>query len=234
MQACRFSLSDRFGQLLLAVVIVLAVPALQAGDGSSRAAMADAMARMMEAMGFLDEGGRDKSGSMPFELGGMSMPGMMPGMGQFGQSPFGFNPWMSGFTNPAQGFDMERMWQQMPGASSMPESMSRFAPQLPGMPGWQGTMLEGIWEGRDGGLLIVQGYRFRLYSPHGGYVDGLIQQRGDRIALYDPSSDTARPYEFAEQQGRLVLRDANGQVYLYRRLWMDDVDGYDGSSSQRR
>jgi hypothetical protein len=238
MQARRISLSARLGQLLLAAVMLAAAPALQAGDGSSRAAMADAMARMMEAMGFLDGGGRDKGGGMPFDPSSMSMPGMtpslMPGMGQFGQNPFGFNPWMSGFANPAQGFDMERMWQQMPGVSSMPESMSRFAPQVPGMPGWQGTTLEGIWEGRDGGLLIVQAYRFRLYSPHGGYVDGLIQQRGERIALYDPSSDTARPYEYAEHQGRLVLRDAEGQVYLYRRLWLDDGGDYEDSMPQRR
>jgi hypothetical protein len=93
--------------------------------------------------------------------------------------------------------------------------------------------LEGVWEGREGGLLIVQGHRFRLYSPHGGFVDGLIQQRDDRIALYDQGSETARPYEFAEQQGRLVLRDADGRVYLYRRLWLDEREGSLGSRPER-
>lgn len=88
------------------------------------------------------------------------------------------------------------------------------------------TALEGIWEGRDGGLLIVQGHRFRVQSAQGGYVEGLFQQRGDRIAMYDPGSDSVRPYEFAEQDGRLVLRDPAGSVYLYRRLWLGLPDPF--------
>ena len=60
------------------------------------------------------------------------------------------------------------------------------------MPGWQRTTLDGIWEGRGGALLIVQSHRFRLYSSQGGYIDGLIQQRGDRLALSTTRSTTGR------------------------------------------
>jgi hypothetical protein len=93
---------------------------------------------------------------------------------------------------------------------------------MPGMRGFSPTTLDGVWEGRDGGLLVIQGHRFRLQSARGGHVEGLIQQRGNRLALYEPASEVARPYEFIEEQGRLILRDAEGQIYLYRRLWLEE------------
>jgi hypothetical protein len=216
----------RIASVVLAAALLLPAALLQA-DGSARNVMADAMARMMEAMGFL--GDDTPSGTMPMNPGPMnpgnfSMPGMMPGMNQFGMNPFAQQPWSSALTNPTQTFGMDQMMQQLPGMQQMP--------QVPGMPGWQRTALDGIWEGRGGSLLIVQAHRFRLYASQGGYVDGLIQQRGDRLALYDPQQDTARPFEYAEHQGRLVLRDPEGQVYLYRRLWLDD-DGGAGASTSR-
>lgn len=214
--------SRRFGRrfvgALLAAALLLCSP-LSPADSDARNTMVEAMARMMEAMGFL---GDDKpDGIMPMDPGSLAMPGMMPGMNQFGLNPFAQQPWSSAMTNPAQAFGMDQMMQQMPGM-----------PQVPGMPGWQRTTLDGIWEGRGGTLLIVQSHRFRLYSSQGGYIDGLIQQRGDRLALYDPEHDRARPYEFAEHQGRLVLRDPEGQVFLYRRLWLEDTVDSDAPTSR--
>jgi hypothetical protein len=49
-------------------------------------------------------------------------------------------------------------------------------------------------------------------------MDGLMSIQGDRIALYDPVEGNAQAFEFAEHQGRLVLRDLANQIYLYRRL----------------
>jgi hypothetical protein len=40
--------------------------------------------------------------------------------------------------------------------------------------------------------------------------------------MYNPVNDTARPYEFALDRGRMVLRDAAGELFLYRRLWLED------------
>ncbi len=178
--------------LLVAPLLGLCPAPLTAADASDGVRVfAEAMARMMEAMGMFGDGASapmPAPGAMPFGMGQMPPGGMPSGMPDMGA-------WM----------------QQLPGA------------QLPTLPGWQRTSLEGIWEGPNGGLLIVQAHRFRLYSGRGDYIEGLIQQRGDRVALYDPEHDIARPYEFAQHQGRLVLRDPAGQVYLYRRLWLDDA-----------
>jgi hypothetical protein len=164
--------------LVLAALSLAAAPCPAQTD-SARDAMANAMARMMEAMGFLGGGAATE-------------------------------PWSA----PMQAAEEARdMLEQMPGGEALQA--------VPGMTGWTGTSLDGVWEGREGGLLIVQGPRFRLYAPTHAHIDGLIQQRGDRIAMYTPRDDVARPYEFALQQGRLVLRDAAGQLYLYRRLWQD-------------
>ncbi|WP_295426940.1 hypothetical protein [uncultured Thiodictyon sp.] len=81
--------------------------------------------------------------------------------------------------------------------------------------------LEGPWEAAGGGLLIVQGGNYRLYAPNGGYVDGVIQVIGQRVRMGSRRAGFAFEFEYALDQGRLALRDARGQVYVYRRLVLD-------------
>jgi hypothetical protein len=181
--------------LLMIALLAAAAPPSRAADGTAEM-MARAMAKMMEAMGLFGDGAG--SGSMQFGPSPYAMPGME-------QMPWMQQPWASHLGDPSQAF-----------------GMGQWMPQMPGMQGLSATGLDGVWEGRDGGLLIVQGHRFRLQSAHGGHVEGLIQRRGNRLAFYEPSTETVRPYEFVEEQGRLILRDPEGQVYLYRRLWLDD------------
>ncbi|WP_462320074.1 hypothetical protein [Halochromatium sp.] len=169
--------------------------------------MAKAMARMMDAMGLFDD---DSGAKMP------TIPPMMPGMGSFGygqmpwsQMPWGQMPDYTGFTDPITAFGMQGMADQWASSMGWPWSSG-------------GSGLDGIWEGRDGGLMIIRAHRFRLQGAQGGHIEGLFQRRGDRIAFYEPGSESVRAYEMAEYQGRLVLRDAAGSTYLYRRLWLDE------------
>ena len=194
---------------LLALLALLAgtVPAA-AEDVSAapRAAMAEAMAKMMEAMGFL---GPALPGSMPSPVPGV-MPGMLP-------SPL---TGMPGAADPKTLMDqgMEKggaALQQMTEGMKMPDNPASFMPW--GTP----SRLDGVWEGRNGELLIVQGNRFRIYPGASHYVDGYIQLQGDRLALYNPGNEHIRPFEFAESEGRLALRDPAGTLFLYRRLWLE-------------
>ena len=102
----------------------------------------------------------------------------------------------------------------------MLEGMTNGAPGTGRMP-WTGAALEGIWEAAGGGLLIVQGGNYRLYAPHWAYVDGTIQVTGNRLQLTSRRANFSLTFEFALDQGRLALRDGNGQVMLYRRLVLD-------------
>jgi len=187
----------RFPFLTALLLAVLAWSPTQAASSDAADVMAKAMAKMMDAMGLFDG---DSGTAMP------TMPSMMPGMGSFG---YGQMPWS------------QMPWSQVPGYGVFTDPITTFG--MPGMGeqftrsmGWPsaggGSGLDGIWEGRDGGLMIIRGPRFRLQ----------IQRRGDRIALFEPSTESVRAYEMAEQQGRLVLRDAAGNTYLYRRLWLDE------------
>ncbi len=199
-------------RLLCLLLLLVVLPGSGSARQGTREVMADAMARMMEAMGLFDSapGQRDLGGAFadPWSF----------------QSPFGASGWGSALGTPWGGPVRDRSR-----ASTMRELMQRFGRQLvpPGgsngdrSPGWEPSRLEGVWEGRDGELLIVQGGRFRIYSSELQRVDGLLQIRGNRLALYNPLDRQARPFEFAERQGRLILRDPAGQLYLYRRLRLD-------------
>jgi hypothetical protein len=174
-----------------------------AAQQTAAEAMAHAIARMMESMGFtanVDQGrGPPLPLSAPPDPTGLSTwpaaPGQMPG---------------SLATRPDQaipqaGTMADSAWRAMQGASG-------------GAMPWSGTSLEGLWEDNQGGLLIVQGGFYRLYSACRGYVEGEIRLQDKRMDLSNSAENFSQTFEFALDQGRLALRDQNGQLYLYRRL----------------
>ncbi len=199
----------------LCLSLLLAVaPASGLAQRGAPEAMADAMMRMMEAMGLFDS-------RRPHEEFGSRGPMSM--MGPLGASGWGSvrGPW---------GDPVEDGTPR----GALLELMRRFAPQAQGADsgwgGWGGggwdrpwtlSRLEGVWEGRDGELLIVQGGRFRIYSRAMQKVDGHIEIRDDRLALYNPATQHTKPFEFAESGGRLIMRGLEGNLYLYRRLRLD-------------
>jgi hypothetical protein len=193
--------------LRFALVLLLTLsggPAVQSQDSGNREAMADAMSRMMEAMGLLGAGA-DAARSMS----GGTMPSM-PGV-----------PGMSAVPGGTQMDQAAKMGQ------SMLEGMTRGVPggaaAVPGMGSmpWSGGVLEGLWEAAGGGLLIVQGGNYRLYAPNGAFVDGIVQIEGQQVRMASRRAGFALAFEYALDQGRLVLRDSDGQLFLYRRLVLD-------------
>lgn len=216
--------------LLLVAGATASGAVLAEGSRATREAMADAMVRMMDVMGFLgDDGDRQQRRSSRRSNSGrdfFSSPGRwsrFSGMDTFGFP--GLSPWATGFPgmgSPWSGFG----W---PGGS-MGNPMS-FAPpwgsDLPWGGGYgygSGPMgpLEGSWESPSGELLLIEGGRYRMYSGESRYLDGLIDLDGDRILLHNPQQDYTREFEFAYKDGRLILRDETGQIYLYRRIFQND------------
>jgi len=165
----------------LSLLLLCLAPGSGSAQQGAREAMADAMSRMMDAMGLFDsERARQTPGNASTDPMSMSDP-LLP------------SSWASAF-------------REKSGDWNIP---------------WTPSQLEGIWEGRNGELLIVQGSRFRIYSPQMQRLDGLIQIQGTRLALYNPLNGNAQPFEFSQSGSRLVMRDLAGQVYLYRRLRLD-------------
>jgi hypothetical protein len=184
------------------LLCVLAAAPLGLSNAASREAMADAMVRMMDAMGFLDPGpgsGFPGGSSWAPAFGSFAMPGSIPG-----GAPY---------QDPSRRLDMGEAMRQFARGMAGPGGGQSFP--------WMGSPLDGVWEGRGGELLIVQGNRFRIYAGSAAHVDGYIMVRTNRVALYNPVDSNAQLYEYAQSHGRLALRDASGQLYLYRRLRLD-------------
>lgn len=215
------ALEDRFAWTMIAVspvcrtlclLFLVVTPGVGSAQQGTREVMADAMARMMEAMGLFD--------SAPVQPGVRGVPtNPLSRMGPLGSSPWGSalgTPWVGPTGDGSRAGAMRELMRHFTG------QMARLGESGSDWPvAWEPSRLEGVWEGRDGELLIVQGSKFRIYSPAIQRVDGWMQIRGDRLALYNPFDRHAQPFEFAESQGRLILRDLNGELYLYRRLRLD-------------
>ncbi|MTW20151.1 hypothetical protein [Allochromatium palmeri] len=176
--------------LILTLMLGGLSPQPAAAQQTAAEAMAHAIARMMESMGFTANLDQGQGPPLP-----LSAPGQMPG---------------ALATRPDQA---------IPQASAMADSAWRAMQNASGgaMP-WSGTSLEGLWEDNQGGLLIVQGGFYRLYSACRGYVEGEIRLQDTRVELSNRAENFIQTFEFALDQGRLALRDQNGQLYLYRRL----------------
>jgi hypothetical protein len=188
--------------LLCAVALGNPAPAAAQDARGARetmaSAMANAMVRMMEAMGLF--GG----GSFGSWSGAPAIAGLMPQYGSMMGVP-GASPWGMPMQDPSQALGMGT------------DAMKQMYPGIPGA-GTGTERLDGVWEGSGGDLLIVQGGRYRIYAPQDQYIDGLLQQQSSRVALYNVQDGHTQVFEFVTQDGRLALRDAGGQVYLFRRF----------------
>ena len=194
-------------------LLVLCSPGARADAGASRQAMADGMARMMEAMGFLGSGANTANSMARGQMPGMPSPFGMPGLGMG-------MPGMPSSGMPFSGGNQMDQAGRMGG--TMMDQFSQTVPGMGQMP-WSGSALEGVWEIAGGGLLIVQGSNYRLYAPDGGYVDGTLQVSGDRLQMANARAGFVLQFDYALDQGRLAMRDQSGQVYLYRRLVLNGI-----------
>jgi hypothetical protein len=182
--------------------------------------MAESMVDMMDAMGSAynkrrygtDSPSDSRSSRMPSSPWG----GGMPGSG-FGASPWGGMPG-SGFSPspwggmPGSGFSTSP-WSGMPGSSFPAPPWGEKSPSRP-----KSSFLDGSWQGNSGEILIIRDGRFRIYLDRDNYRDGQLRMEGQHLSMYDPASRTTRQYEYAQQDGRLALRDELGNLLLYRRI----------------
>jgi hypothetical protein len=193
-------------------LLSLPLPQLAASSAAS-SLMSQAMLSMMDAMGNLAQQynrNRDWSYGQPFSgwqgmysapWAAYGMPGAIPGQQQ-----------MQGFMN-----------QAPEAASSAQQTLQGMAQQLPNTATGRAyppaqSSLDGIWQGRDGEIVLVMYGHFRIYADSDHYRDGYYQIDENWITLFDPRSGSSKTYEYAFSEGRMVLRDENDQLLLYRQL----------------
>jgi hypothetical protein len=206
---------------------LLATPfPFHAAGSAASTLMSQAMLSMMDAMGNLaQQYNRNRDWTyggygQPFPSGqGMNytpwsmyapsgnIPGQLPFQGFMNQAPAA--------ASSAQRA-LEGMAQQVPTTGQAPQSGPMTTPQSV-YPSGQSS-LDGIWQGRDGEIVLVMYGHFRIYADSENYRDGLYQMNENWLTLYDPQTGSRKDYEYALSDGRMVLRDDNGQLLLYRQL----------------
>ena len=81
------------------------------------------------------------------------------------------------------------------------------------------TALDGSWQGRSGEVLVINRGHFRVYLNRNDFREGqLLLSGNDKLSMLDPATGLSRQYQYAQHQGKLVLRDEKGELLLYRRL----------------
>ena len=114
--------------------------------------------------------------------------------------------WMPGLTWP-------------PGNVPMPGSRLGNPRKIPGLSGQiYRSRLDGNWQGRTGEILAIRSGRFRIYQSPERYHEGLIYFDEKHLALRQAKAGVTHQYEYAEEGGRLVLRDTQGNLLLYRKI----------------
>ena len=217
--------------LVLCLCCSLAVPLNAAAYGEDNP-FVEAMLRMMEVFGLID---RDRLPlSVPYlpgygqqfspglgTLGGLSGLGGIPGMspmyglgGMPGMSPMyglGGVPGMS--TVPGMG--------GMPGTGGMPggswENWGNLNsyPQMPA--NRPSTYLDGIWELDKRGFVIIKGDVARLHLSREQYQDFAIYYDRQHLWWRPQEGGKASRYKYQERDGRMILRDSEGNLLLMRR-----------------
>lgn len=80
-------------------------------------------------------------------------------------------------------------------------------------------LLNGSWQGEGGEILVIRDQQFRIYLDRDNYREGRLQQiHSQMIVLQDLQTGQARPYQFAESKGRLILLDPADNLLRYIRI----------------
>lgn len=80
-------------------------------------------------------------------------------------------------------------------------------------------VLTGSWKGQSGVVMVIEQGVFRIFRSPYQFRDGRIWiTDATHFELIDLQTGLTRYYEFAESQGRLILRDPYGEMLLFRRI----------------
>ncbi|HEB95323.1 MAG TPA: hypothetical protein ENI96_02690 [Sedimenticola thiotaurini] len=223
--------------LILWSFLLLSVDASGQTTTNRYGRMAESMLDMMDAFASAYQKRQGSAPGNPSRNWGGSAPWSqsMQQMGPWGGGmPWGqsMNPWSlyNPMANPMGNVNPFGMttpgsmpWPQMPGsAPANPFWGNTYqAPPAGGgtLPPPARSPLDGRWQGRSGEILEVRDGRFRIYQDADSYREGVIDRVDDsHLSMRDPASGVSRDYEYAVNEGRLVLRDDAGNLLLYRQI----------------
>jgi hypothetical protein len=168
--------------------------------------MSDAMIAMMDVMGNMAQQYKNKGN---WSQGSNISP-------SYGWSGLNASPWspygMPGGTWPG-GLPLQ---SPIPGYGVPPMARPYTPPFLDQTPAK--SVVDGIWLGQSGELVLVMYGHFRIYASADVYRDGLFQISGDKLVMYDPETDRRMAFDYVLEDGRMMLRGEDGSLMLFKQL----------------
>jgi hypothetical protein len=173
--------------------------------------MSQAMLTMMDAMGDLAlryrANGNWSLGSNynPYSsLYGIS--GYPRNLTALPQSGYPGTVWPRGLPLQSPVPDMDGLQGVQPLASPIPQAPTSL------------SLLDGIWLGRGGEIVLVMYGHFRIYASAEIYRDGRFEIIGDRLIMYDLERGRHMMFHYYLEEGRMYLRNQTGDILLFKQL----------------
>jgi hypothetical protein len=189
-------------------LLFFALPVSQAAR-SPATIMSKAMIAMMDTMGELAHRFKNDT-EWDFDIssspsgnryGWNGSPWGNPGRGYPGYMPLqqGFYPY--NYSTP--GFD----GLPMPGPALQPQP-----------PTTNKSVLDGIWIGRGGEIVLVMYGHFRIYANAEVYRDGRYRIVGNKLYMLDPETERVQAYNYTLDNGRMIMRSESGDFLYFKQL----------------
>jgi hypothetical protein len=80
------------------------------------------------------------------------------------------------------------------------------------------SILDGIWLGRRGEIVLVMYGHFRIYANAEVYRDGRYRIVGNKLYMLDPETDLIQAYDYALDNGRMIMRGESGDYLYFKQL----------------
>lgn len=81
-----------------------------------------------------------------------------------------------------------------------------------------GSEVDGIWIGQGGEIVLVMYGYFRVYADTETYRDGRYRIDGDLLHMHDLAHGTTQTYQYALDSGRMIMRNRQGVLLLFKQL----------------
>jgi hypothetical protein len=90
--------------------------------------------------------------------------------------------------------------------------------QHPPPPAKSKSVLDGIWVGRGGEIVLVMYGHFRIYANADVYRDGRYRIVGNKLYMLDPETDRVQRYDYALDNGQMIMRSDSGEFLYFKQL----------------
>lgn len=134
-----------------------------------------------------------------------------------GGSPWGSPGWHYPHYAPPRMGDTPYTYA-MPGFDGGPGHGPSPRPPHSARPTTRKSVLDGIWIGRGGEIVLVMYGHFRIYASSELYRDGRYRIVGSKLYMLDPETELVQEYDYHLEDGKMLMRSESGTLLYFKQL----------------